>query len=479
MAQPRVWGCCALGFTLATAACGGDESKGGGSGAVGGGGAGFGGTSVSGGAGGSSATGGGGSGGATGGSAGVAGAAGCTPGGKQCSGTTPQTCDSNGKWTSAAACPYVCVAGACVGVCVPNAKQCKSDTPQTCDASGEWQDGATCPYGCDAGACKALSCKAGEFNCNGNEVQVCDPGPPAKWTSRSPALVCDPHFSQACQKASGSCVTLPKLSAPSAVGNCHIYATFVNTDGVFKGGQGVDAFGDQLYVEHGGLDVYQVTLNDTDGDGKLEPDQHPDNPLHTGPMEQRTLTFVTTYTPAGGNLPTTELHAKADRFFSLGDANSNPGKITEHVFATKTATVIASGGFAGYSYAAPLSLGFGDVDSLWYGGASAGVLSWHAPSSQWVMEFRPAIDGPIEVVVSPKTGQQYVYVAYDALGVPWLDQYRRDPSGWTPVNRLKFPHGLYGGVGRLGFGTFDHFWITNGFSVFEVGGGDCAQYLAK
>ncbi|MCC6901763.1 MAG: hypothetical protein IT377_22525 [Polyangiaceae bacterium] len=58
----------------------------------------------------------------------------------------------------------------------------------------------------------------------------------------------------------------------------------------------VDSFGDYFYLSRTSqyLDVYQVTLKDTDGDGQLEPDQHPDNPLHTGPMEERALTFVLT-----------------------------------------------------------------------------------------------------------------------------------------------------------------------------------------
>jgi hypothetical protein len=83
----------------------------------------------------------------------------------------------------------------------------------------------------------------------------------------------------------------------------------------------VDAYGNTIYVNRDGqhLDVYQVTLHDTDGDGVLEPDQHLDNPSATGPMEQRTLSYVKTYNIQELDSATRgELYATAGAVYFLG-----------------------------------------------------------------------------------------------------------------------------------------------------------------
>ncbi|MCC6665807.1 MAG: SUMF1/EgtB/PvdO family nonheme iron enzyme [Polyangiaceae bacterium] len=142
---------------------GGDAGGAGGGGGGGGGGAtgGAGGTGgTTGGAGGAGGTGA--TGGATGGTGGtVVDAGGCTPGAKQCSGQTPQSCDAGGAWQNGVACVnQACVAGACGGVCTPGAKQCSGTVPQTCDASGAWQNGTACAYACSLGVCTA-GCPSG------------------------------------------------------------------------------------------------------------------------------------------------------------------------------------------------------------------------------------------------------------------------------------------------------------------------------
>ena len=62
-----------------------------------------------------------------------------------------------GKWISSAnACPYVCdtSTGTCGGVCTPGSKQCSSNTQQTCESNGQWQSAsAACPYVCTDGSC--------------------------------------------------------------------------------------------------------------------------------------------------------------------------------------------------------------------------------------------------------------------------------------------------------------------------------------
>ena len=88
------------------------------------------------------------------------------------------------------------------------------------------------------------------------------------------------------------------IDTTGPTGEYYQYAAFTKTSvSVYKGGGDVDSYGDTIYINRDGtnLDVYQVTLNDTDGDGFYEPDQHPDNPDATGPIEQRTLTYVTSY----------------------------------------------------------------------------------------------------------------------------------------------------------------------------------------
>ncbi|MBK8997964.1 MAG: hypothetical protein IPM35_19745 [Myxococcales bacterium] len=387
--------------------------------------------------------------------------------------------------------------------CTPGAKQCKGDTPETCDAAGQWQLGAPCQYGCDSGACKDAGCKAGEFNCHGNEVQQCDPGPPAKWVPKAPSLKCYPTVGQACNAATGTCEYLQPLPAPSTIGTCHVYTTFNTSDGVFKGGYDVDSFGDSLYINRSGqyLDVYQVALEDTDGDGKLEPEQHPDNPLHTGPVEGRKLAFVKSYSKTIDQAPLgpasiSELYAKSDRVFILRSLLVGGfevgGSISEYVFATKATTVVVGpqystqpdGGVSAGSTVRPYRLGFGDADGRWYGGGGGStnnrVFSWHAPTSDWVVELQTSTSniGGLEVVVAPATGHQYVYTYVRTspyAGDGHLDQYRRDPSGWAHTNQFKL--GDVGSYYGMGFGALDHFWLSAGSHVIEVGGGDCAQYL--
>ena len=446
----------------------------------------------------------------------------CTPGAQQCSGSTPQTCDENGVWQSAPPCQFVCSAGACTGTCVPNATQCNGLVPQTCDAAGNWQDGTACqfactagscsgsctpgekkcklttpqlcgadgnwqngtacPYGCEAGACKEL-CKAGEFHCEGAQVMQCDAGPPAKWVPKSPALTCT--VNQACDEATGTCKTLSPLGSSTPTGTYYQYATFTsaNTGGVFKNGYDVDSYENNIYVNRSSyLDHYQVTLQDTDGDGKLEPDQHPNNPLSTGPIEKRVLTLVKSYAKAApdnapiGSGSISELFALSDRIFSLGPTHD--GSITQYLFNTKVTTVVVKPK-AAYGIS---QMGFGDLDGKWYGSNEGArkVYSFHAPSQTWVAEFMyPDLAGShmdgMEVIVSPSTGEQYVFVS--DMTSDYIGQYRKDPTGWKQVNLFKYADTTTSSVEGFGFGALNHFWATGGSTLYELGGGDLAKYL--
>jgi hypothetical protein len=67
----------------------------------------------------------------------------CTAPAKRCVDLVPQTCDASGAWQSGAACPFLCVAGACAGVCAPGSNQCVGGDLQICDAGGAWQSTGT------------------------------------------------------------------------------------------------------------------------------------------------------------------------------------------------------------------------------------------------------------------------------------------------------------------------------------------------
>ena len=88
-------------------------------------------------------------------------AAACTPGTKDCTGQTPELCDSSGAWRPLAPCTGttpLCIEGACVP-CSPGTVQCLGDTPQICDDDGAWQSQAPCSLptpDCSLGACTCV-----------------------------------------------------------------------------------------------------------------------------------------------------------------------------------------------------------------------------------------------------------------------------------------------------------------------------------
>ncbi|MEB2312344.1 MAG: formylglycine-generating enzyme family protein [Sorangiineae bacterium] len=186
----------ALGMLAAAGGCSGSSNEGGtpssgggaGAGATGGGGSAGAGATGGGGSAGAGATGGGGSagagatsgGGGAGGQGGAAGAAGssgagsCTPGAKQCSGSTPQTCSSSGAWESGSACAGAtpsCYAGACV-------------SQPSCAVDGGGR--TNCGTGGNESCCTSLSVKGGTFY-----RDYTDPPTGDYWTKNYPATVAD------------------------------------------------------------------------------------------------------------------------------------------------------------------------------------------------------------------------------------------------------------------------------------------------
>lgn len=454
------------GAVAAVAACGSD----GGGGTIGGGGSGAGGSDS--GVGGSS----------TGGGGGVV--IKCTPGAVQCAGDIPQSCQINGTWVGGTPCPFTCVAGECSGTCKPGSTQCKYGKVQKCGTNGEWEGLTDCEFGCDTGVCKT-GCTAGEFNCYGNDIQKCDPGPPSKWTPTG--TTCSPTSGQKCDKASGTCKPVDVVGSTTPTGKYYQFGIFQANTTAFKGGYDVTSWGDYVYVNRSTqfLDVYKITLVDSDGDGVLEPNQHPDNPDATGPIEQRTIELVKSYAKAApdnaplGSASVSSLHAQSnDKIFSLGPAHN--GAISEYVFATAATSVVVQPS-ATSIYMSFLGWGFGD--STWYAGNEGArrVYSWHAPTKAWVAEFGyPDMAGShmdgMEVVVSPKTKEQYVYVS--DMTSEFIGQYKRgDNGGWVQEKLYEYNDSTKSMVEGFGFGTLSHFWATGGTYLYELGGGDIQKDL--
>ncbi len=274
------------------------------------------------------------------------------------------------------------------------------------------------------------------------------------------------------------------INTTGPTGTYYQYSSFGSTSSAYRGGGDVDAYGNTIYVNRDGtnLDVYTVTLHDTDGDGAYEPDQHPLNPAATGPMEARTLTWDRSYSvPALDNATVGEIYAAADRVYFLSQGN-NPG-IQQYVFATGvTSTVVTSSP----SYFNLSQLGYDDVNNKWYAMNESNpgtVYGWNG--SSWQFEFSYAYLGGghpdgLEVVTDPGTGIPYVYVS--DMTSDYIGQWRYDSatSAWVEQNLFIYS-GSYGNVEGMGFGALGHFWATTGFTnygtLYEIGGGDLGGYV--
>ncbi|MBK8997866.1 MAG: hypothetical protein IPM35_19250 [Myxococcales bacterium] len=409
----------------------------------------------------------------------------CIIGSGQCSGLIPQTCQIGGIWSNGPECPYACSSGACFGSCKPGTTQCKYGKAQTCGTNAEWDPATPCEFGCENGACRT-GCLAGEFNCYGNEIQQCDPGPPSKWVPKPGATACAAASGMKCDKATGTCIAVPTVGTTTPTGKYYQFATFKTGETAFLGGYDVTSHGDYVYVNRTSqnLDVYKITLLDSDGDGELEANQHPDNPDNPGPVEQRTIELVKTYTKAADQVPLgpasqASLYAMDnDKIYMLGPTHN--GIISEYVFASKGVTVpvqpAATTPYMSF-------LGYGKAEALWYSGNEGArrVYSYHEPTKSWVAEFGyPNLAGShmdgLDAVVSPKTGEQYVYVS--DMTSDFIGQYRRDDvQGWVQEHLFEYNDATSSAIEGFGFGTLNHFWGTGGQYLYELGGGDIQKDL--
>jgi hypothetical protein len=363
----------------------------------------------------------------------------------------------------------------------PSEQICDHNAVLTCDPYGEIDTEQDCGDGvCVDGSC--VLCIEGQYSCYGNEVRVCNTGVnPIQWDT---IAHCDALSSQGCNPVTGACEPLAPIGNGPAnpTGFYYQYGKFVK-GGVFLGGCDVDSFGNYIYVNRGvwyadgeWLDVYSVEVVDSDGDGEVEPNQHPDNPDATGPIEERVLTYVGNYhVPNLGMVHHSEIYALYDRIYLL-DAPANPGHIYEFVFATAVTTPAVAA--PGIEFA---QLGFDETSDTWYASHEYArqVWSFHQPTGEWVAEFAfPDLAGDhmdgLEVVTDPNTGSAYVYVS--DMTSDYLGQYRRNRKGtWEQTNLFQYA-GTGDYVEGMGFGAYNHFWITSGDALYEVGGGELQKF---
>jgi hypothetical protein len=262
-------------------------------------------------------------------------------------------------------------------------------------------------------------------------------------------------------------------------GTFYTYANFPDS-GVFRGGNDVDGCGNRLYVNnHGTIDYYDVALHDSDGDGVPEPDQHPDNPDATGPMEARTLTYVGSYTglSIGGYSQAEIFTDDPTHLYYLGGPG-NDGDVYRYNMTTGVESKIID---SDSQYMA--QLGYDNVNDKWFAMNEYNytVYSWSGTS--WVSEFDfPPSDGGshpdgLEVVTDPDTVIPYVYVS--EMTNDYLQQWYDDStSGWTYKTRFAYSGGGSGDdVEGMGFGPIGHFWATGWSNLYEIGGGSLGGYI--
>jgi len=266
----------------------------------------------------------------------------------------------------------------------------------------------------------------------------------------------------------------------------YMYADFTYGTG-FNGGYDVDAYTlndtqGLLYVNRDGthVDVYTYTLSDGDGNGVIDPNQHPNNigpdgvlgtsDDNIGPVEPRSLSLTTTYNiPEIGNASTSEIYAAGDRIYF---ANQNEG-ISEYIFATGVVNQVANPGIPGWRGISHIGLA---SDGTWFA-SNEGRSVYSYNGSTWDYEFTwndmagSHGDGMevMAVEVSPGVYEDHVFVS--DMTSAHIGEWAEIGGSWTEINRYDyagFP-GYLEGMGAGGPGG--HIWATSGYHLYEIGGG--------
>lgn len=368
----------------------------------------------------------------------------------------------------------------------PAGVYCEDTDAIQCDGSGGTVDTQSClPGDCLEGT-GCVTCLAGEWTCKGPRVMQCDTTGGAHWAE---VVVCDPAANQYCDVSVHGCSPLAPIGGVTPTGEYYLYSTFSPLGDGFDTISDVDSFGNRVWFTgyHSGqlvMAAYDVTLLDSDGDGKIEPHQHPESDDEPGPIEERMFTFVQSIPFSnGGAIPhQMELYATATTI-----AYAGPTQITLYDLATGVTSQIAPKspwiGTQVYGYLA--FLGYDDIGDVWYSGNESArrVFQYDAETMTWGYAFEfPVLAGDhmdgMDVVVDQRTGTPYVYVS--DMTSNFIGQYRHDDTqGWVQENLFSYAEMSGVPVEGFGFGALNHFWVGgwNQNSFYEIGGGDLTEYL--
>lgn len=357
--------------------------------------------------------------------------------------------------------------------CVANGPgiHCDENTAISCAPDGQSTGSENCtPDICLAGT-GCVECLAGQFTCQGDKVMTCNA---AMWQVFE---VCDPAAGEGCDLELNACAVLQPEGGTTPTGEYFQFADFQQGAGGFLGGYDVDSFEERIYVlgYSSAVDVYSVELLDSDADGMLEANQHPDNVDNPGPIEQRVLTFIETLPVFGTpSLSVSEIYALEDRIYIAGS------QITELVLATGQSQVIVTppGWTSYFSH-----IGYDELRGTWYASNEQArrVFQEDPDTGAWGLAFLyPELAGDhmdgLEVVIDPETSIAYVYVS--DMTSDFIGQYRLDPvTGWTQVNLFSYVGTAGVALEGMGYGALYHFWATGGSTLYELGGPDLAEFL--
>ena len=365
---------------------------------------------------------------------------------------------------------------------------CDENMAVECGDGGSVVDTSNCSPGVCLVDTGCVTCLEGQYNCQGPRVMACDTTADPVWEE---VEVCNVAANppEACDVGLGGCTALADIGGTEPTGVYYTFAEFTPAEG-FSAISDVDSWGNRIYFMGRtgagtiAVGVYEVELLDTDGDGILEPNQHPNNPDEPGEIEERAFTYIETIpvvAPAGLNPSVLELYVTDDRFYYSGNS------IMEQMFAGGAATQIAAPPSwpSGGGWGASLSfLGYDDINGVWYSGTEAGrrVFQYDAESSSWGYAFQfPALAGDhmdgMEVVTDATTGTPYVYVS--DMTSDFIGQYRLDPNlGWVQENLFSYEETTGALVEGFGYGALGHFWVGSLGAVFyELGGGDLTEFI--
>ena len=363
---------------------------------------------------------------------------------------------------------------------------CNDNTAVLCDGAGGTEDTTVCtPEVCVPGQ-GCVQCLAGQHSCCGEQVLECDTsGAVAQWAT---VETCDPAAQQFCNAGLGTCAPLSPIGGTEPTGEYYQYGIYDLSPDGYSQVSDVDSLDNRIWFVGMGplgltIGAYDVELIDSDGDGQLEPNQHPDYPDEQGPVEERVFTFVEEFgVTNGGAYPNTmELYATPTSIIYSG-----PTAITERIHATgATSTLVDAPPWLSATPFQSLSfLGYDELNEVWYSGNEMArrVFQHCAATDTWGYSFEyPLLAGGhmdgIEVVVDQSTATPFMYVS--DMTSNFIGQYRHDPNmGWVQENLFSYNESMGAAVEGFGYGALNHFWVGSLANTFyELGGGDLTEFL--